>query len=66
MVRPLDDSWIGACMAIWLNELNGRACEKDFAFTVLPKQLDIGIVHHSGDHGNTTLQIYLIRLPDEM
>ena len=53
-------------MSIWLNELNSRAYEKDFAFTVLPKQLDIGIVHHSGDHGNTTLQIYLIRLPDEM
>ena len=53
-------------MSIWLNELNGRAYEKDIVVTVLPKQRDIGIVHHSGDHGTTTLQIYLIRLPDKM
>ena len=53
-------------MAIWLNDLNSRVYEKDFVFTVLPKQIDIGIVNYSGDHGNTPLQIYLIRLPDEM
>ena len=66
MAQPLDNYQIGTCMVIWLQELIGRACDKDFVFSVLPKQLDIGIVNHSGDHGNTTLQIYLIRLPDEM
>jgi len=49
-----------------LMELNGRTCEKDFVLTVLPKQLGMGTGSHVGDHGNTPLQIYLIKPPAEM